>query len=89
MSLAFAGTGNMTFANLSSTFVGIMQPYPAVDLRGFFNGTLNTTNENGSPGMINWLDGNSTVGGDPLAPVHDFLSGKAPDVIFPEGSNEL
>lgn len=89
MSLAFAGKGNLTNITLPETFVGIMQPNNNTDLnlRKYFNGSLAVTNVYGSPGAINWLDGNKTAGSDPLAPLHDYLEGRALDVIFPANSN--
>ena len=77
VALAFGGSFNLS-GTLSIT--GILNPGSFnglnVDLRPWFNSSIDSTNLNNQPVGINWLDD----GG--LDPLYDYLSGKTPNVTF-------
>jgi len=84
VSLAFGG-GSFPGSNVSSEVTGILNPgvvnsgsysNVSVDLRPWFNGTIDSTNLNNQPVGIDWLDD----GG--IQPLYDFLSGQTTEVVF-------
>jgi hypothetical protein len=84
IALAFGGGFNLS--NVSSEITGIFNPGTfqnlTVDLRPWFNGSIDSTNLNNQPVGINWLDGGGT---DPL---YNFLSGQTPNVVLVNTTNE-
>ena len=78
VSLAFGGAFNLS--NISSNVIGILNPSAfdgtPVDLRPWFNGSIESTNLNNQPVGIDWLDDGGT---DPL---YTFLSGATTTVVF-------
>lgn len=86
VSLAFGG-GDFPGSNVSSDITGILYPGSIsgtpVDLRPWFNGTIDSTNLNNQPVGIDWLDDGGTQ------PLYDFLSGQTTEVVFSsQTSNE-
>lgn len=79
VSLAFGG-GGFSGSNVSSDLTGILYPGSlsgvSVDLRPWFNGTIDSTNLYNQPVGINWLDDGETQ------PLYDFLSGQTTEVVF-------
>jgi len=53
-----------------------------VDLRPWFNGSIDSSNLNGNPTGIDWLDG----GG--LDPLYDYLSNKTTTVVIANTTNQ-
>lgn len=84
VALAFGGGFNLS--NVSSELTGILNPGTfqnlTVDLRPWFNGSIDSTNLNNQAVGINWLDDGAT---DPL---HKFLSGQTPNVVLTNTTNE-
>ncbi|KUJ18985.1 uncharacterized protein LY89DRAFT_581946 [Mollisia scopiformis] len=90
VALAFAGGSGV--ANASSALTGNFNPgsflNPVtsqdinVDLRPWFNGSIDSTNVNGDPSTVNWLDG----GGQ--APLTAYLSGKTSSIVLGNTTNE-
>jgi hypothetical protein len=84
VALAFGGGFNLS--NVSSDITGILNPGTfqnlTVDLRPWFNGSIDSSNLNDQPVGINWLDDGGT---DPL---YSFLSGQTPNVVLTNGTNE-
>ena len=90
VALAFGGGSNLS--NVSSGLTGILNPGTFssgtfqnldVDLRPWFNGSLQSTNLNNQGVGVNWLDG----GG--LDPLSAYLNGSTANVTLPSGSNQL
>ncbi|KAJ6782276.1 hypothetical protein PWT90_00599 [Aphanocladium album] len=84
VAFAYAGGDNLKDAPDNST--GIFR-YGAfnnqfIDLHGYFDGTKNTTNFNGSPVAMDWLNG----GG--LEPLHAFLNGTTDMPNIKKGTNQ-
>ena len=84
VSLAFGGGSNLS--NVSSDITGILNPGTFqglnVDLRPWFNGTIDSTNLNNQPVGIDWLDDGGT---DPL---YKYLSGATTDVVLRNSTNQ-
>lgn len=84
IALAFGGGFNLT--NVSSDITGILNPGTfqnyTVDLRPWFNGSIDSTNLNDQAVAINWLDSGGT---DPL---YSYLSGQTANVVLTNGTNE-
>ena len=84
IALAFGGGFNLS--NVSSDITGILNPGTfqnlTVDLRPWFNGSIESTNLNDQAVAINWLDDGGT---DPL---YRFLSGQTVNVTLTNGTNE-
>jgi hypothetical protein len=85
VTMAFAGPFDIT-TNVSSDLTGIWNPGNFqgldVDLRPWFDGTIDSTNLNNAPVGINWLDGG-------LQPLEDYLTGATPDVQLNSSTNQL
>jgi len=84
IALAFGGSFNLS--NISSDITGILNPGTfqnlTVDLRPWFNGSIDSTNLNNQAVGIDWLDGG---GADPL---YTFLSGQSSSVVITNTTNE-
>jgi hypothetical protein len=84
IALAFGGGFNLS--NVSSDITGILNPGTfqnlTVDLRPWFDGSIDSTNLNDQAVGINWLDDGGT---DPL---YRFLSGQTANVVLTNGTNE-
>lgn len=84
VTLAFGGGFNLS--NVSREITGILNPGTfqnvTVDLRPWFNGSIDSTNLNNQAVGINWLDDGGT---DPL---YNFLSGQTPNVTLHNSTNE-
>lgn len=88
VSLAFGGpaTASIKSDSVPDGLTGILNPGVhngvAVNLLGFFNGTVASTNLNNQAVGINWLDD----GG--VQPLVDFMSGKTDTVVLTSTTNE-
>jgi hypothetical protein len=84
--IALAFGGGFNISNVSSEITGILNPGTyqnySVDLRPWFNGSIDSTNLNNQAVGINWLDDGGT---DPL---YLYLSGQTPNVILLNSTNE-
>jgi hypothetical protein len=84
VTLAFAGGSSIS--NSSPNLTGILYPGTFqgvnVDLGGFFNASLYSSNLNNGPAAINWLDGG---GGQPLT---EYLSGRSANLTLTNTTNE-
>lgn len=84
VALAFGGGFNLS--NVSSEITGILNPGTyqnlSVDLRPWFNGSIDSTNLNNQAVGIDWLDDGGT---DPL---YLYLSGQTSNVVLHNTTNE-
>ena len=89
VALAFGGGSNLS--NVSSDLTGILNPGTfssgtfqdlSVDLRPWFNGSIQSTNLNNQGVGVNWLDG----GG--INPLLAYLNGSTSNVTLPSGTNQ-
>lgn len=84
IALAFGGGFNLS--NISSEITGILNPGTfqnlTVDLRPWFNGSIDSTNLNNQAVGIDWLDDGGT---DPL---YNFLSGQTANVVLTNTTNQ-
>lgn len=89
LALAFAGGSGLS--NVSSSLTGIFNPGSIelndgsnlnVDLRSWFNGSLDSTNVNGQPAAVNWLNGG---GKEPLTA---YLTGATEGIVIGNTTNE-
>ena len=57
--------GNVTATNTGELLVGILQPATfqgqTINLAKYFDGSLQTSNRNGAPAAVNYLDGGGTA----------------------------
>jgi hypothetical protein len=83
ITLAFGGP--FTLSNVDPALTGIWNvgtyKGQTVDLRPWFNGSIDSTNLNNAPVGINWLDAG-------LQPLEDFLTGVTPTVVLSNSTNE-
>lgn len=88
--IAMAFAGGSALPNTTADQTGCFNPgfYTlgnvnySVDLGAYFNGSIDSTNVNGAPATLNWLDG----GGE--APLQNFLAGKTDNIVFGNTTNE-
>jgi hypothetical protein len=84
VTLAFIGGSSLP--NASQSLTGILNPgtylNTSVDLGGFFNASLLSSNVNNEPAAVNWLDGGGTQ------PLVDFVSGKTANLTLADTTNE-
>jgi hypothetical protein len=84
VTLAFIGGSSLP--NASQSLTGILNPgtflNTSVDLGGFFNASLLSSNVNNGPAAVNWLDGGGTQ------PLVDFVSGKTANLTLANTTNE-
>jgi hypothetical protein len=84
VTLAFIGGSSLP--NASPNLTGILNPGTyngtSVDLGGFFNRSLLSSNVNNGPAAVNWLDGGGTQ------PLTDFVSGKVANLTLANTTNE-
>ncbi len=84
VALAFAGSSGVP--NASASITGIFNPgtYNGVnvDLGSWFNGSIDSTNVNGRPTAIDWLNG----GGK--APLQAYLNGQTSTIVIGNTTNE-
>lgn len=82
--LSFGGSFHLN--NFTTDVTGILNPgyYQGtyVNLMPFFNGSIQSSNLNGQPVGIDWLDDGGTV------PLYNFLSGQAPNLVLTNKSNQ-
>jgi len=87
VALAFGGGMNFTeYAPVTGILNAGTYDYNGqiipVDLRPWFNGSIDSSNLNGNPTGIDWLDG----GG--LDPLYDYLSNKTATVVIANTTNQ-
>ncbi len=84
VALAFGGGANLS--NVSSEITGILNPGSfqnlTVDLRPWFNGSIDSTNLNNQAVGIDWLDDGA------IDPLYKFLSGQTPNVTLSNTTNQ-
>jgi hypothetical protein len=84
--IALAFNGGHNLSNVSSEITGILNAGTFqgvnVDLRPFFNGSIDSTNLNNQAVAIDWLDD-----GGPY-PLYEYLSGATSNVVLTNGTNQ-
>ena len=82
VALAFGGSFNLSQYSVTGILNQGTFQTTTVDLRQFFNGSIQSSNLNNQPVAIDWLNGGA------LDPLYSFLSNETSDIIISDLTNQ-